>query len=74
MNKIIVDIIDYGVLVADQARLNAVTDYINFIYDSNGIPDSDVILSIAGLTSMAVEHAKERKEYYEKLTSEKNTD
>jgi len=73
-DKIIVDIIDYKILVADQARLNAVTDYISFIYNSNGILDSDVILAIAGLTNVAVKHAEERKEYYEKFTSEKNSD
>lgn len=72
--KFIVDADDYKMLVADQTRLMAVTDYICYMHDTDGIVDTNVILALAGLNDLAEQYAKERKSYYEKLVSEKNSD
>lgn len=72
--KFIVDADDYKMLVADQTRLLAVTDYICYMHDTDGVVDVNVILTIAGLSDLADQYAKERKAYYEKLVAEKNQD
>ena len=73
-NKIVVDIGDYKTLVGDQARLNAILDYISFTHDTGATTDSTVIMAIAGLTYEAVEIEKERKKRYEMFVAEKNQD
>ena len=73
-NKIVVDIGDYKALVGDQARLNAILDYISYMHDVGSTPESSVIMAIAGLTYEAVEIEKERKKRYEMFVAEKNQD
>ena len=66
-DKVLISVYYFAELLAAQARLNAVLDYLEY---NSRFSESSVILAIAGEPFRAIDKEKEREEAWKKLIEE----